>query len=110
VRESDLLVRLGGDEFALIAPNAKDGRELAQVAQRLLATLADPSEPLLSDPPLGASIGVAFFPQDALELSGLITAADEAMYTAKRTGRNRIAFYATAVATNDSTASAASAA
>ena len=110
VRESDLLVRLGGDEFALIAPNARDDRELAQVAQRLLATLADPSEPLLSDPPLGASIGVAFFPEDARELSGLITAADEAMYTAKRTGRNRIAFYATAVATNDSTASAASAA
>lgn len=110
VRESDLLVRLGGDEFALIAPNAKDGRELAQVAQRLLATLSDPGEPRLSDPPLGASIGVAFFPEDARELSGLITAADEAMYTAKRAGSNRIAFYATAVATNDSTAPAVPAA
>jgi len=103
VRGSDLLVRLGGDEFALIAPNARDGRELAQLAQRLLAALADPSEPPLTDPPLGASIGVAFFPEDALDLSGLIAAADEAMYTAKRAGRNRIAFYATAVATSDST-------
>ena len=104
VRGSDLLVRLGGDEFALIAPNARDGRELAQLAQRLLSALADPSEPPLTDPPLGASIGVAFFPEDALDLSGLIAAADEAMYTAKRAGRNRIAFYATAVATSDSTA------
>ena len=110
VRETDLLVRLGGDEFALVAPNARDGRELAQLAQRLLAALADPSEPLLSDPPLGASIGVAFFPEDAPDLSGLITAADAAMYTAKRAGTNRIAFYATAVATSDPTASAVAAA
>ena len=57
-----------------------------------------------------ASIGVAFFPEDALDLSGLIAAADEAMYTAKRAGRNRIAFYATAVATSDSTAPAVPAA
>ena len=59
---------------------------------------------------LGAGIGVAFFPEDALDLSGLIAAADEAMYTAKRAGRNRIAFYATAVATSDSTAPAVPAA
>jgi CHASE3 domain sensor protein len=48
--------------------------------------------------------------QTALDLSGLIAAADEAMYTAKRAGRNRIAFYATAVATSDSTAPAVPAA
>ena len=79
---------------------------MAQLAQRLVATLTDPGEAVLSDPPLGASIGVAFFPEDAPDLSGLITAADAAMYTAKRAGTNRIAFYATAVAISDSTAAA----
>ena len=107
VRESDLLARFGGDEFALIAPNASDGRELAQLAQRLIGALDDQSEAPLADPPLGASIGIAFFPEDAPDLSGLIAAADAAMYTAKRAGTNRIAFYATAVATSDSTAAAA---
>jgi len=98
IRESDLLGRLGGDEFALMAPNAKDGHELAHLAQRLLHALSDPNRPALSDRQLGASIGIAFFPEDATDLQGLIAAADAAMYAAKRTGKNRIAFYATAIA------------
>jgi len=98
VRESDMLARLGGDEFALLAPNAKDGRELAHVAQRLLQVLDDPRQPALSDQPIGASIGVALFPEDASDVQGLFAAADAAMYAAKRAGKNRIAFYATAIA------------
>jgi len=98
VRESDMLARLGGDEFALLAPNAKDGRELAHVAQRLLQVLDDPRQPALSDQPIGASIGVALFPEDATDVQGLFAAADAAMYAAKRAGKNRIAFYTTAIA------------
>ena len=98
VRESDMLARLGGDEFALLAPNAKDGRELAHVAQRLLQVLDDPRQPALSDQAIGASIGVALFPEDASDVQGLFAAADAAMYAAKRAGKNRIAFYATAIA------------
>jgi diguanylate cyclase (GGDEF)-like protein len=98
VRESDLLGRLGGDEFALMAPNAKDGRELAHLAERLLHALSDPNRPALSDRQIGASIGIAFFPKDATELQGLIAAADAAMYGAKRAGKNRIAVYTAAIA------------
>src|SRR5437016_371404 len=98
VRESDILARLGGDEFALLAPNAKDGRELAHVAQRLLQVLDDPGQPALSDQPISASIGVALFPEDATDVQGLFAAADAAMYAAKRAGKNRIAFYTTAIA------------
>ena len=90
VRESDVLARLGDDEFALLAPNAKDGRELAHVAQRLLRTLDDPGQPALSDHSVSASIGVAFFPEDATDVQGLFAAADAT--------KNRSAFYATAVA------------
>ena len=45
--------------------------------------------------PIGASIGIALFPDDAGDVPGLLAAADAAMYAAKRAGRNRIAFYAT---------------
>jgi diguanylate cyclase (GGDEF)-like protein len=97
-REGDVLARLGGDEFALAAPNARDGRELAALGERLLASLADTSPPKLADVPLGASIGIAFFPDDADDVPGLIAAADAAMYAAKHAGGNRIEFHGTSTA------------
>ena len=97
-REGDLLARLGGDEFALAAPKARDGREVAALGQRLLFALTDPAQPKLADVPLGASIGVAFFPDDATDVPGLIAAADSAMYAAKRGGKNRVSFHATSLA------------
>jgi diguanylate cyclase (GGDEF)-like protein len=94
-RESDVLARIGGDEFALAAANARDGRELGALGERLLAALVDPLQPRIADVPVGASIGIAFFPDDARDVPGLIAAADAAMYAAKRAGRNRVAFHAT---------------
>jgi len=95
-RESDVLARLGGDEFALAVPCAHDGREVAALAQRLIASLRDPELPPIADAPIGASIGVAFYPDDAGDVAGLIAAADDAMYVAKRAGRNRAVFSAVA--------------
>lgn len=92
-RDSDVLARLGGDEFVLAAAGARDGRELAQLAQRLIDALADPP---ISTPAVGASIGIAFFPDDASDPPGLLASADAAMYAAKRAGRNRVVFHAVA--------------
>ena len=91
-REGDVLVRIGGDEFALAAPSAHDGRELRHLAQRLRDCLVDPGRPPIADTPIGASIGIAFFPDDASDLAGLLAAADAAMYAAKRAGKSGYAF------------------
>jgi diguanylate cyclase (GGDEF)-like protein len=91
-REGDLFARLGATEFALATPNACDGRELALLAQRLRDELNDPAQPPLADTPIGASIGLAFFPEDAEDSAGVMAAANAAMYAARRAGKNHVAF------------------
>jgi diguanylate cyclase (GGDEF)-like protein len=95
-REGDLFARLGETEFALATPNARDGRELALLAQRLRDQLNDPALPPLADTPIGASIGIAYYPEDAYDSAGIIAAANVAMYAARRAGRNHVAFNALA--------------
>jgi len=95
-REGDLFARLAPTEFALATPNARDGRELTLVAQRLRDQLNDPALPPLADTPIGASIGIAYFPEDANDSAGIMAAANVAMYAARRAGRNHVAFNALA--------------
>ena len=95
-REGDLLARLATTEFALATPNARDGRDLALLAQRLRDQLNEPTLPPLADTPIGASIGIAYFPEDANDSAGIMAAANVAMYAARRAGRNHIAFNALA--------------
>jgi diguanylate cyclase len=90
-RDSDVLARIGGDEFVLGAAGVQDGRDLARLAQRMIDSLANPP---IADVPVGASIGIAFFPDDASDPPGLLASADAAMYAAKRSGRNRVTFSA----------------
>ena len=99
-REGDLFARVGPSEFALATPNAwedrAEGRQLATIAQRLRDALNDPALPPLADSPIGASIGIAFFPEDADDPAGVMAAANAAMYAARRAGRNHVAFNALA--------------
>jgi diguanylate cyclase (GGDEF)-like protein len=95
-REGDVFARLGASEFALATPNASDTRELAILAQRLRDVLNDPAQPPLADTPIGTSIGVAFFPEDADDSAGVMAAANAAMFVARRAGRNHVAFNAIA--------------
>ena len=86
VRESDVLGRMGGDEFAVMMPET-DG-PLANAAARRLAdgikTAFD------GTPPLSASIGIVSFSDTAAGTDEVLRRADQAMYEAKRTGKNRI--------------------
>jgi diguanylate cyclase (GGDEF)-like protein len=91
--DESLVARLGGDEFAVVLTGLVDEAAARNVADRIRKTLAEPF--LLDDVRLqsNASIGIAMYPQHALDASTLIQRADVAMYMAKRSGAG-VAVYA----------------
>ena len=97
VREIDLAGRWGGEEFVLILPgtDSSDGAAVAERARRAieLRQIQTPDGQPVS---VTASFGVASFPSNA-GLDALVAAADEALYRAKREGRNRVAVAADVV-------------
>ncbi|HJU22483.1 MAG TPA: GGDEF domain-containing protein [Casimicrobiaceae bacterium] len=95
-RDGEVFARLGASEFALATANADHTRELSVIAQRLRDALNDPAQAPLADTPIGMSIGVALFPEDAGDSAGVLAAANAAMFAARRAGRNHVAFNALA--------------
>ncbi len=91
VRESDQAARIGGEEFALVLLRCT--KELAMsIAERVrerIRGLAIAELPEV-DMALSASVGIAFFPEDGDEPKSLMQSADEALYRAKRLGRDQI--------------------
>lgn len=93
IRSSDVSARIGGEEFALILPETGLD-EARQLAERLRqAFLETPFEHDGRAIGLSASLGVATFGDQARNLSQVLSHADQAMYRAKRRGRNRVAVY-----------------
>jgi len=84
VRDTDTVARLGGDEFAILLPNVSSVADAAEVAQRVLDAIRQPLDLEGRPASVGASIGVAVFPEHGDGLEGLLQQADGAMYTAKR--------------------------
>uniref|UniRef100_UPI003563948E diguanylate cyclase domain-containing protein n=1 Tax=Thiomicrorhabdus sp. TaxID=2039724 RepID=UPI003563948E len=92
VREQDILIRLGGDEFALIAPKLSMVKHAERLGQKLLHKIQDPIHVEGHILQLGASIGIALYPKHSDNLDKLISLADDAMYTAKESGKGRVCF------------------
>ena len=88
LRGVDSAARFGGDEFAIILPQAYSEGALL-VAERLRGRIERIEVPEFGN--LSASIGIATFPSDAASRADLLKAADNALYSAKRAGRNRVA-------------------
>jgi diguanylate cyclase (GGDEF)-like protein len=93
-RASDVASRYGGEEFLVLLPECPF--EAAQRKAEQLREEVARLELRYDDRPLGhvtVSLGVAAFPDHAKESAELLRCADEALYLAKRTGRNRVVAY-----------------
>jgi len=91
VRESDIPARYGGDEFALILPET-DIRQAYTVAEKLRKKVEEyifTLEDVKDAPKLTTSLGIATLTSDMKQAADLIEKADQAMYRAKKDGRNK---------------------
>lgn len=91
VRPGDIVSRYGGEEFAVILPKASV-EDCAVVAHRICRAIAIQPISISAEDhiSLTASLGLASFPQDASSEEALVLKADQALYQAKQTGRNRV--------------------
>ncbi|MDX1914797.1 MAG: EAL domain-containing protein [Methylophilus sp.] len=93
IRQSDTMARLGGDEFTAILGDLEDINDVYRIADNILKKIQMPFK--LDDEILyiSTSIGITFYPTDATDADSLIKNADQAMYAAKKAGRNHISFF-----------------
>lgn len=87
VRETDVVARLGGDEFVVLLHDVPDQATIAMVANKIIQTIAEPSQIHGADIQIGVSIGIALFPRDGKTREALMKVADQAMYDAKSHGK-----------------------
>jgi diguanylate cyclase (GGDEF)-like protein/PAS domain S-box-containing protein len=89
LRAEDTIARLGGDEFVLLLADIASPEECSQILERILQVVASPLHIAGSDVVVHASIGVSMYPQDQGDADSLLRHADQAMYHAKDSGKNR---------------------
>ena len=93
LRESDFIARVGGDEFIIILQSGDELELVGIVATQLIAFLGEPFSIGSIACKVGVSVGVAYYPMDGKDAGQLIHNADQAMYVAKRNGKNQYAEY-----------------
>ncbi|GEM_PF-1288254 len=93
VSQFDFVARYGGEEFVAVWPGRTDV-EAAKLAEQVRQAIGSkPFATAAGELPVTVSLGVAASPQDAKDKPGLIKAADEALYAAKKGGRNKVCRY-----------------
>ena len=87
-RESDVVGRIGGDEFMALMRNVSEREQIERKAQDVLDIIQSVASNYLQVE-LSGSIGISIFPDDGNDLDKLYEKADEALYKAKRNGKNK---------------------
>ena len=93
VSESDIVARLGGDEFSVILLNIHDISFVDDTAQKICEILAKPYFVNKEEVYLTGSIGITLAPADGVKIDVLMKNADQAMYVAKKKGRNGFSYF-----------------
>jgi len=92
IREEDTLARLGGDEFILVLPELVGQENAMTLAEKLIKLGGEPLNLDGNEIRASFSIGIAMYPDDGADCETLLDKADQALYKAKRKGRNRYHF------------------
>ena len=93
IRGGDTNARLGGDEFVVLLLGLDRGEECVATLERMLAAIAAPITLKNKTVSVSASIGVSIYPIDDQDPDTLLRHADQAMYVAKQSGKNRFHIY-----------------
>lgn len=93
LREEDTISRFGGDEFVVVSELGNYQNNASLLAQKIIEILRAPFEIEGQQLHAGCSIGISLYPQDSDDPETLIKQADEAMYLAKKDGKNSFRFY-----------------
>ena len=93
LRETDTIARLGGDEFVVLLESYKNDDNISHVARKMLQSIGEPMQLGTHTVSVSPSIGIAVYPDDALDANSLLKHADVAMYHAKDLGRNNFQFF-----------------
>lgn len=97
VRKSDTVARFGGDEFVILLTGLLDRDDAAIVAEKILLQLAEPLQLSVCQAQVGASIGIAMYPDDGSDNITLMKVADSLMYAAKQAGKGHYRFHSETV-------------
>lgn len=93
VRDTDTVARLGGDEFIVILSELEDLNSIDRIAQDILCKLSASFKLGEDIAFVSASMGITLYPTDAASIDDLLKNVDQAMYSAKASGRNRISYF-----------------
>ncbi len=101
LRQEDTLSRQGGDEFVIVLPSVKT-EGVAHVAKKVLQAIEQPIKLHDHELIITASLGIALYPEDGVDIETLFRCADTAMYLAKQNGRNTHCFFTAELQTHSS--------